>query len=385
MKMSVNRNRFVRKPIVIVVVLAALVLVVVSPLAVRAISTIPGMRWQNLSNVGQTYGAISALVAALALVGVAVSIFIQARETRHGRVVAARTRHYELTRMAMENPLYMRAYSTSTSSEDDDRLMAYINLLLEFWRMMWEFDDFPANHLGEVTAPNLFATAAGRDYWHRFGEALSGSYSDTKKNREFYCILNNAFTAAAVSGSQRAVSPERADPVGSLPVWLPTAVESDTASMLNLGVQLVDSDPGQARRWFEKAAEAGNADAMNNLGVLLKDSDPGQARGWYEKAAEAGNADAMNNLGVLLYDGDPGQARRWFEKAARAGNAGAMSDLGLLLKDSDPRQARRWFEKAAEAGNAGAMNNLGVLLYDGDPGQARRWFEKAAEARAARS
>ena len=39
---------------------------------------------------------------------------------------------------------------------------------------------------------------------------------------------------------------------------------------------------------------------MYNLGVLLDDSDPGQARHWYEKAAEAGHADAMINLGVLL-------------------------------------------------------------------------------------
>ena len=59
---------------------------------------------------------------------------------------------------------------------------------------------------------------------------------------------------------------------------------------------------------------------MNNLGALLEDSDPGQARRWYEKAAEAGHATAMFNLGGLLDDSDPGQARRWYEKAAEAGD-----------------------------------------------------------------
>jgi TPR repeat protein len=48
---------------------------------------------------------------------------------------------------------------------------------------------------------------------------------------------------------------------------------------------------------------------MNNLAVLLKGSDPGQAQQWFEKAAEAGHAEAMNNLGILLRDSDPGQAQ----------------------------------------------------------------------------
>ena len=40
--------------------------------------------------------------------------------------------------------------------------------------------------------------------------------------------------------------------------WLPLATEGDTRAMYNLGVLLEDSDPGQARRWYEKAAEAGD-------------------------------------------------------------------------------------------------------------------------------
>jgi len=44
--------------------------------------------------------------------------------------------------------------------------------------------------------------------------------------------------------------------------------------MTNLGVLLEGSDPDQARRWFEQAAEAGGTLAMYNLGLLLEDSDP---------------------------------------------------------------------------------------------------------------
>jgi hypothetical protein len=110
---------------------------------------------------------------------------------------------------------------------------------------------------------------------------------------------------------------------------------------------------------------------MNNLGVLLADSDPAQARLWFEKAAEAGNAAAMNNLGVLLADSDPAQARLWFEKAAEAGNAAAMNNLGVLLTDSDPAQARRWFEKAAEGGVVVSAGDHGVAAGGDIHGEVR--------------
>jgi TPR repeat protein len=38
---------------------------------------------------------------------------------------------------------------------------------------------------------------------------------------------------------------------------------------------------------------------MNNLGILLADSDPVQARKLFQRAAEAGFPKAMNNLRLL--------------------------------------------------------------------------------------
>ena len=106
---------------------------------------------------------------------------------------------------------------------------------------------------------------------------------------------------------------------------------------------------------------------MNNLGVLLKDSDPGQARRWYEKAAEAGHADAMINLGALLETATRARPAAGMRRPPRPATPAPCSTWGCC-SDSDPGQARRWYEKAAEAGHAGAMINLGLLLEDSDPG-----------------
>ena len=70
----------------------------------------------------------------------------------------------------------------------------------------------------------------------------------------------------------------------------------------------VAQDYAQARQWYQKAAEAGNADAMVNLGFLYEKGwgvtqDYAQARWLLQQAAEAGIGDAMVNLGRLYETG----------------------------------------------------------------------------------
>ncbi len=162
--------------------------------------------------------------------------------------------------------------------------------------------------------------------------------------------------------------------------WLHLARRNIPDAMFNLGVLLHDRAPARARRWYERAAQAGDTSAMNNLGALLKHTDRDRARDLWQRAAQAGNHDAMNNLGVLLEDTDPDQARQWYERAAQAAHPPAMTNLGMLLEDTDPDQARQWYERAARAGHVGAIYNLWVLLEDTDPDQAQVWYERAWQA-----
>ena len=63
--------------------------------------------------------------------------------------------------------------------------------------------------------------------------------------------------------------------------------------------------------------------------------DNAQARDWYERAAEQGDAKAQTNLGVFYADGRSGTqdyalARLWWEKAAAQGDANAQIALQML-------------------------------------------------------
>ena len=70
---------------------------------------------------------------------------------------------------------------------------------------------------------------------------------------------------------------------------------------------------------------------MSNLGALYFSGngvpkDFAESRKWFEKAAAAGNTVAMNSLGNIYHYGngvpkDFAEARKWYEKAAAAGDA----------------------------------------------------------------
>jgi hypothetical protein len=62
--------------------LGGLALILLSPLALSWLDTLAGVNWSRLSEIGQTYGAASAILATLAFGGVAVSVFLQAQQIK---------------------------------------------------------------------------------------------------------------------------------------------------------------------------------------------------------------------------------------------------------------------------------------------------------------
>ena len=107
MNISSRFGRLIFVTSIILATFAGLALVTASPLALRSLANLHQFDWPRLSNVGQTYGAISAMLVVIGLSGVAVTVFLQVRESRHTRVQAARTRHYDLMRMALDDPVLM--------------------------------------------------------------------------------------------------------------------------------------------------------------------------------------------------------------------------------------------------------------------------------------
>jgi tetratricopeptide (TPR) repeat protein len=153
---------------------------------------------------------------------------------------------------------------------------------------------------------------------------------------------------------------------------------------------------------FERAVSLGNTAAMNAIATMYRDGygvpqDYGEARRWYEEAAAAGNSPiAMNTIGSFYENGrgvpkDYAEAKRWYEKAVAAANSPVgMTSIGSLYENGrgvqqDYAEAKQWYEKAADLGNSTAMVNLGDMYRDGrgvakSVADARTWYERAAVA-----
>jgi TPR repeat protein len=156
--------------------------------------------------------------------------------------------------------------------------------------------------------------------------------------------------------------------------WRKAADKGSTSAMVELGVLYgtgagVARDEAQARKLFERAAQAGNARGVSNLAALggSTASDPARARELLAKAAET-NAEAQYQLGMMLSEGKGGTqddvaARALFEKAAAQNHAGALERMGAFAqggrggpKDSDA--AKTYYGRAAALGDEDAKKAL---------------------------
>jgi TPR repeat protein len=162
----------------------------------------------------------------------------------------------------------------------------------------------------------------------------------------------------------------------AIAAWRKAADKGSTSAMVELGVLYgtgsgVAMDEAQARKLFERAAQAGNPRGISNLAALGggggASPDPARARELLAKAAET-NAEAQYQLGLMLAEGtggpqDDAGARTLFEKAAAQNHPGALERMGAFTqegrggaKDSDA--AKAYYGRAAALGNEDAKKAL---------------------------
>jgi len=189
-----------------------------------------------------------------------------------------------------------------------------------------------------------------------------------------FCKIASASSRRALYELGRAYAANRQLPE-AMSAWRKAADKGSTSAMVELGVMLgtgtgAARDPAEARKLFERAAEAGNPRGVTNLAALSggAPSDPVKARAMLSKAAEANSAEAEYQLGLMTADGvggpkDDAAARALFEKAAAQNHPGALERMGAFSQSGrggpqDSSAAKAYYEKAAALGNEDAKAAL---------------------------
>ncbi|MCD4716810.1 MAG: caspase family protein, partial [Desulfobacterales bacterium] len=123
--------------------------------------------------------------------------------------------------------------------------------------------------------------------------------------------------------------------------------------------------------------------ALFDKGKSCYDSQDYQgALKWFQKAAEKGNAAAQNYIGLIYHEGkgvkrDTAEALRWFQKAADQGHAGAQGHMARIKNDlekgsffdkglayyenKDLQEALKWFQRADEKGHPRAQTYIALI------------------------
>jgi uncharacterized protein len=161
----------------------------------------------------------------------------------------------------------------------------------------------------------------------------------------------------------------------AIAAWRKASDRGSTSAMVELGVLYgtgagVAKDEEQARKLFQRAADAGNPRGASNLAALgsaSKPADPAHTRELLAKAAET-SVEAQYQLGLMLAVGTGGPkddvgARALFEKAAAQNYPGALVQMGAFAEagrggPKDQAAAKSYYERAAALGEEDAKKAL---------------------------
>lgn len=180
---------------ILLLALVALSLVVISPWALPALDQDRHANWSHLSQIGATYGAISAVIAAIALTGVVMSLILQRHEALVARRSTMRALHVDLMKLAMDDPVYMECWGEYvTENFDTERQFTYVNLIVSHWHAMYEIGECTDAILHSM-ATELFSGEPGRRFWKIAGSGRI-KRAQNRKIRRFYEIIEKAYREA---------------------------------------------------------------------------------------------------------------------------------------------------------------------------------------------
>ena len=184
------------------VALGLVVAVLLSPLLMQVLLRLSD-DWGELSDVGQAYGGVSAILSAAALCGIAASLILQYRNHRSSLLYNISQRHFELVRFTLENPVYSRSWGED-GAEEGYGLRSFCNLLTTHWLVLWRVGEIDDETL-RGTAKGFFRSDVSQRYWAEVGPGWIKRPS--RRDRRFVAILTEELEQARAS---RLLSPSTA-------------------------------------------------------------------------------------------------------------------------------------------------------------------------------
>lgn len=207
----------IRKTAVYLVALAvatgAVSLVLISPFLLLQLGRTKGINWTRLSNIGQTYGAASAILSAAALLGVSLSLLVQARQARTERTRIARERHMELLRIIQEAPdVYYPVIGTRIRSAVDTRRHLFSTMWMNYASIGFQMGVISEEDLRQDILQSAFEGEPMRKWWTVTRKYWRVRSPLDHRERKFIRIVDDEYRKAVAAGPPIVLDAEDASP-----------------------------------------------------------------------------------------------------------------------------------------------------------------------------
>ncbi|MEV0475634.1 DUF6082 family protein [Streptomyces prunicolor] len=185
-----------------VAVAAALGLVLMTPFLLMEVGP-KDADWAKLSQISQAYGALSVILSAGALAGVAASLAYQSRQTRIATEETTWTAHRELLLLSLAKPEFLTCWEPPSipMTSDEWRRIVYTNLILQDWEKTYSFGLMTDAQLTR-TFELHFEGQTARDHWRNSREHYL-RYADggaNRRTRQFARVADQSYDAAVAAG-----------------------------------------------------------------------------------------------------------------------------------------------------------------------------------------
>lgn len=227
-----------------------LALILLSPYALIWVGAIRQEDWDRLSAIGQTYGAASAVLSALALAGVAISLVVQSRDGRATQETSVREFHRELIAMTSLDPhRYLPCWGWNLGAdvtEQDAGQIMFSHMICNYMALGYQLGTVSEVQLRRLTLKHFFSGEVGRKYWERIGRETSAGRTG-KAIERFTAIAEQEYRRALAQGPPAV----EARPASTAPAAAPrpaaslnrshevVAIVSAAAGMFTIAVRLM--------------------------------------------------------------------------------------------------------------------------------------------------
>ncbi|GAA1642368.1 DUF6082 family protein [Catellatospora bangladeshensis] len=181
---------------------ALIAVVLLSPLLLETATKVMSGDWSLLSDVGQTYGAASAILSSFALIGIVLSIAVSLRQARVGQQDAARSMQFELMKLQLDDPTLNSSLPPDASADQVAtwRRSIYRNMMFMYLRSSYFTEDISPDAL-RLQMEIIFRSPEARAWWPQARPAYATG-SRLRMERMFVRIVNEQWRTAAAAAAE---------------------------------------------------------------------------------------------------------------------------------------------------------------------------------------